>query len=361
MKDKQMENLNTKLEKINQKFKNNALTSSIVNILLLGLVFVFFSIGFDLTKKLIVDFVNLSWASIFPTLIDLATVAGLILVLRYFANTLQRPDFFLHLDSKEIENLPANENNPKIVEFLNSSIYTRLLQAIWYTIGLFFINYTLNIFFEAANNQFSPLNEWYLLSSNFTHLPIFPINLMCIVVVVAILLPTTLNYAKYKVEIAEASNLQKTKTISKAMIKEQVTQVKTYRFFIFFSLSVMCIILSIMQQCNSWIFQYTHPIKEVSVLSKELENKVSTLCESNLSFNTLHGQNVIIAKVEKSGYFLGQVTTDISEYTYAITPELKQSIVLMCEKRAEEDKKVMIEKKKKHDEYLKKLMEEEKK
>lgn len=346
MKDTHMENLNTKVSQINQKFKNNALTSSIVNIMLLALVFLFFSIGFDLTKKLLIDFVNLSWASIFPSLVDLGTVAGLILVLKYFANILQRPDFLLHLENKEIDQTnPENENKPKIVEFLNSGIYGKLLETIWYTIALFFVNFLLNICFEGGNNQLSPLNEWYLASSTFTHLPIFPINLMCILILVAVLLPTALNYAKYKVEIAEASNLHATKTINKQMIKSQVSDVKTYRFFIFIGLSLICIILSIMQRHNVWIFQYNNPTKEVSVLAEKLEGKSSAFCEENLSFNTVHGKDVITVTEHETNNFSGN--TRNSEYNYAITPELKQSLILMCKRRAEEDKKIMGEEYKK--------------
>lgn len=350
-----METLHTKINSLNKNFKSNAVVSSIVNVLILLLVLVFFSIGFDLTKKLLFDFIKLSWASIFPTVLDLLTVAGLILTLKKFSNILNSPDFFLHLEDKDINKDTTNttvENHPQIVQFLNNSTLGKLVSVIWCLISLFIINFVFNFILEAANDQFSPLNEWYLLSSNFTHLPIFPINLMCIIVLIGVVLPTVLNYAKYKLEIAEVSNLHPTKTIKKEIIKEQVTEIKIYRFFIFLGLSVMCVVFSIMQRENVWFFQYNQPINEQSVLSEKLSGKSSAFCEDDLSFKTVHNQNVMTVKVLDTSEFTRETTT--SYYNYAITPELKQSIQSMCEKRAQENKKIREEKQKQLDKEFEK-------
>lgn len=347
-----MDTLHTKVNSLNQKFKSNAFTSSIVNVVILLLVLVFFSIGFDLTKKLLLDFIHLSWATIFPTIVDLITVAGLILILKKFTNILQSPDFFLQLDDKEIEeNTAINENNPKIVEFLNNATFGKLILVMWSVICLFAFNCLSNIVLESINDQFSPLNEWYLLSSSFSHLPIFPINLGCIVILVAIILPTALNYAKYKLEITEVTNLQSQKNVSeeklkinKSIVKQQLLEVKTYRFYIFLVLSLICIILSLMQRENVWIFQYNKPINKEKVLSEKLTGKASAFCEENLTFNKIHNQNVITATVSRTNSFYSNTTT--TDYNYAITPELKQSLVLKCEKRAIEDKKILEQRKK---------------
>lgn len=324
----------TKIENLNQKFKSNALLSGIVNLLILGLVLVFFSIGFDLTKNLFLAFIsvswNLSWSSIFPSIVDLVTVAGLIAILKNFVKILKSPDFLLHLEDR-VEGPPLqNEKQPHILNFLKNDICDKFFAMMIGIIGLFLFNCLFNSILEGINDKLSPINEAYLLSTAFTHLPIFPINLVNIFVLMVIILPTTLNYKNYQLQIAEIFDVQSEK-INKKTIKFQVDDIKGFRCMLFIFLALICILLSIMQSNNVWIFQYNKPINDEKILAEKLTDKASAFCEENFAFNTIHQQNVLT---------LSMHTDSITKtYNYPITPELKQLITVKCEKRAEEDKK----------------------
>lgn len=313
------ENKIKEINKLGELCKSNLLKDAVLNSVLLLLIAVFFSILFEFTKKIVIDFVNLSWGDIFPMLLDFGALIIIIITIKSIKTLLSGDNLVLDLNENE-------ENVSEKIEFFlqekSEDLTDSLVGLIIFSVVYFLVVEAL----EVINNKFSMLNSWYF-DSFYESLPIYPLNIVMLVIIFAILFPMNKAIYKYRKTLSSYLIKQDQKKHFQNSAKESIETITVSKRLILLALMMFCIALSFLKQNNLWNFKYLKSNELLNITINE-QTKIQTvdiklLCTLKREYPIIHN------KIKFSYYNNNSNTLGGSEL---ITEQTKEDLENYCNK-----------------------------
>ena len=318
-----------KIKEINQLgeiFKSNLLKDAVLNSVILVLIGIFFSILFEFTQKIVIDFVKLSWSDIFPMLLDLGALTIIGITINSVKKLLSNDKLVLKLNDEE------EHINEKISFFLqekNEDLSNLLISIIIFSI-LYFCGVE---FLDSINHKFSILNNWYF-EKFYESLPIYPLNIVMLVIILAILIPINKAIYNYRKKLSNyLIKIEQTKFQTEE--DEKIKEMNYTRTTLFLLLIIFCIILSFAKQNNSWNFKYlqSHELLNLTINEQtSIKNvDIKLLCKLDRKYVKSHSK----IKLSYTYFKYGNTGSERINENELITEKTKDDLENYCNKHKE--------------------------